>query len=76
MFVFNSTLQSKLDIIHYSDIKTQICVKSPSVDRWVSGGILDKGVWEGDIVTEVMRSMDNYPEAVFMDIGANIGRYK
>ena len=47
---------------------------SPSMDRWVSGGILETGVWERDIVTEVMRSMDNYPEAVFMDIGANIGR--
>jgi len=58
----------------HKDIKTQICVKSPSVDRLVSGGILETGVWEGDIVTEVMRSMNNYPEAVFMDIGANIGR--
>ena len=24
-------------------------------------------------MTEVMRSVDNYPEAVFIDIGANIG---
>ena len=50
-----------------------ICVKDPRVDEWVSGGILASGVWEKEIVVEVMRTMDKYPEAVFMDIGSNIG---
>ena len=45
------------------------------MDEWVSGGILASGVWEKEIVVEVMRTMDKYPEAVFMDIGSNIGHY-
>ena len=44
------------------------------MDEWVSGGILASGVWEKEIVVEVMRTMDQYPEAVFMDIGSNIGQ--
>ena len=54
-------------------IKTTICVKNPSVDRFVSGGILSSGAWEPSIVTQVMRAVDTYPGAVFLDIGANIG---
>ena len=52
-----------------------ICVKDPRVDEWVSGGILASGVWEKEIVVEVMRTMDQYPDAAFMDIGSNIGQY-
>ena len=50
-------------------------MKDPRVDEWVSGGILASGVWEKEIVVEVMRTMDQYPEAVFMDIGSNIGQH-
>ena len=56
-------------------IKTTICVKDPKVDEYVSGGILRSGVWEKEIVTAVMETVDKYPEAVFLDIGANIGQY-
>ena len=56
-------------------LRAVICVKDPRVDEWVSGGILASGVWEKEIVVEVMRTMDQYPEAVFMDIGSNIGQY-
>ena len=56
-------------------LRAVICVKDPRVDEWVSGGILASGVWEKEIVVEVMRTMDKYPEAVFMDIGSNIGQY-
>ena len=54
-------------------IKTTICVKNPSVDQFVSGGILSSGAWEPLIVTRVMAAMDTYPGAAFLDIGANIG---
>ena len=57
----------------HQGIKTTICVKNPSVDRFVSGGILSSGAWEPSIVTQVMRAVDTYPGAVFLDIGANIG---
>ena len=47
-----------------------------TVDRFVSGGILSFGVFEGPLVVGVMKAMDLYPEAVFFDIGANIGKNK
>ena len=50
-----------------------ICVKAREVDGWVSGSIIDHGVWEEKEVTEVMKMMDKFPEAVFLDIGSNIG---
>ena len=56
-------------------MRAVICVKDPRVDEWVSGGILASGVWEKEIVVEVMRTMDKYTDAVFMDIGSNIGQY-
>ena len=55
------------------DISSTICVKDPKVDKFVSGGIIKRGYWEKHIVMEVMRAVDNYPTAVFLDIGANIG---
>ena len=33
------------------------------------------GAWEQDIVNNVIRAMNAYPSAVFVDIGANIGMY-
>ena len=55
-------------------VKTVICVKPREVDIHVSGSILDWGVWEENVVG-VMKMMDEYKEAVFLDIGANIGMY-
>ena len=55
------------------DISSTICVKDPKVDKFVSGGIIKEGFWEKDIVMKAMRGVDNYPTAVFLDIGANIG---
>ena len=48
-------------------------MKDPAVDKFVSGNIIKRGVWEKHIVNEVMRSLDNFPTAIFLDIGANIG---
>ena len=53
---------------------TKICIKPLSVDKFVSGSIISTGVWEKPIVMKVMKSMELYPNAVFLDIGANIGR--
>ena len=51
-------------------------MKDPAVDQFVSGGILSSGAWEPGIVTKVMRALDTYPGAAFLDIGANIGEYE
>ena len=51
-------------------------MKDPKVDKFVSGGIIKRGYWEKHIVMEAMRGVEKYPEAVFLDIGANIGKAK
>ena len=45
------------------------------MDKFVSGAILTHGAWEKNIVNLVLKGMDMYPAAVFLDIGANIGMY-
>ena len=49
-----------------------ICIK-PS--DHVSGRINAAGAYEAEIINNVIRSMEAYPSAVFLDIGANIGMY-
>ena len=70
--IINNKVNTRLPC---AGIKTTICVKDPKVDEYVSGGILRSGVWEKEIVTAVMETVDKYPEAVFLDIGANIGQF-
>lgn len=50
-------------------------MKPREVDVHVSGSILDWGVWEENEVRGVMKMMEEYKDAVFLDIGANIGMY-
>ena len=45
------------------------------MDKFVSGQILNSGAWEKNIVNLVLKAMDLYKTAVFLDIGANIGIY-
>ena len=45
------------------------------MDKFVSGSILTHGAWEKNIVNLVLKAMDMYEAAVFLDIGANIGMY-
>ncbi|XP_071163099.1 uncharacterized protein [Mytilus edulis] len=42
-------------------------------DQWVSGRIIQGGIWEEDLVNKVLVQMNNFPNAVFIDIGSNIG---
>ena len=53
-------------------LQTTICIK-PS--DYVSGEINAGGAWEKDIVNNVIRGMEAYPSAVFLDLGSNIGMY-
>jgi len=59
----------------YQGTRTIICIKPVSVDKFVSGAILSSGAWEKNIVNLVLRAMELYKTAVFLDIGANIGIY-
>lgn len=49
-----------------------ICIK-PS--DHISRRIAAKGAYEAEIINNVIRSMEAYPSAVFLDVGANIGMY-
>ena len=53
-------------------LQSTICIK-PSDS--VSGQIESTGAWEPEIVNNVIRGMEAYPSAVFLDVGANIGMY-
>ena len=59
----------------HSEIQTTICVKERKLDVHISGKILDKGAWEEKEVNLMMKLVDNYSEAVFLDIGSNLGIY-
>ena len=41
----------------------------------MSGAIEKEGAWEPNIVNNVIKAMEAYPTAVFLDAGANIGGY-
>lgn len=44
-------------------------------DTAVSGSIKNSGAWEQATVNNVIKAMESYPSAVFLDVGANIGMY-
>lgn len=54
-------------------LQTTICIKRLS--DYVSGEINAGGAWEKEIVNNVIRGMEAYPSAVFLDLGSNIGMY-
>ncbi len=59
--------------VSYLGLQVFICLKP--LDEWISMKINANGAWEQDIVNNVIRAMNAYPSAVFVDIGANIGMY-
>ncbi|XP_062585451.1 uncharacterized protein LOC134247136 [Saccostrea cucullata] len=52
---------------------TLIYVYTPLEDKWISGNIIRRGIWEGTLVKRIHNIMKNEPEVVFLDIGANVG---
>ena len=59
----------------YSGIQTMICLKPFNKGKMMSKIIEKKGAWEENIVNSVIKAMNAYPSAVFLDVGANIGMY-
>ena len=51
------------------------CVKPPEEDAYVSTKLAMGKGWEPDLVTKVMEAMTLHPEAVFLDLGSNVGAY-
>ena len=52
-----------------------LCVHDIQKDVHVSGSIWSNGIWEHGIVSEYMSYIVKYPDALVLDIGAQIGQY-
>ena len=55
------------------DIEAVMCIKPANVDGAISRTIRNTGIWEENEVVKVMKMMELFPNAVFFDIGSNIG---
>ena len=58
-----------------NNIITTLCVHDLNSDSFVSAAIWNDGVWEADIVTNVLNSLEKYKDSLFLDIGAQVGQY-
>ena len=70
--VWQKLTTKSVDILN-SETQSTICVKDRKDDRLISGKILDNGAWEEKEVNLMMKMVDQYPEAIFLDIGSNLG---
>lgn len=52
-----------------------IYVYKPEDDIYISEMIINSGSWEAPLIEKVVKAMEEYPDAVFIDIGANLGVY-
>jgi hypothetical protein len=50
------------------DIVTTLCIHDVSQDKYVSSSILVNGVWEEEIVTEVLRILRENPDWLFLGL--------
>jgi len=57
------------------EVSAAVCIKPEEEDRMISDSLLYDGIWEEEIVTNVLKALKLYPDAVFLDLGANIGVY-
>jgi hypothetical protein len=53
----------------------KICVHENSIDQHISGSLRSKGMWEEHIVTPFLNLVKRYPQAVVLDLGAQLGVY-
>ena len=59
----------------YFVFSVTFCVKPPEEDAYVSTKLAEGKGWEPDLVSKVMEAMTLHPEAVFLDLGSNVGAY-
>lgn len=52
-----------------------VCIKPEQEDRFISDALLYEGIWEEGIVTNVIKASKLYEDAVFLDLGSNLGVY-
>ncbi|XP_041363318.1 uncharacterized protein LOC121378971 isoform X2 [Gigantopelta aegis] len=52
-----------------------ICIHDPLTDKYITGALLSSGVWEPYITKVFQIALEKHPNAILIDIGANIGYY-
>ena len=52
-----------------------ICIYDPSKDKYITGALLNNGIWEPYITKVFQIALEKHPNAIVIDIGANIGYY-
>ncbi|KAL3856584.1 hypothetical protein ACJMK2_011319 [Sinanodonta woodiana] len=52
-----------------------VCVFSIQKDIYVSGSLQQSGIWDLKQTLLIQRALNEFPEAVFIDVGANIGYF-
>ena len=63
-----------INLLSMPGVKTKICIKPE--DKSISARIENEGAWEGSTVSLVLKAVSKYPDAVFLDVGSNIGNMK
>ena len=57
-------------------VNTTLCIHDPKkLDRAISYRIWKDGIWERQILGPFMRILQEYPDILVFDLGANIGEY-
>jgi len=59
----------------HGGLKPLMCIKPLEVDITISGAIESLGAWEYNMINTVVKAMDKFKDATFLDIGANIGMW-
>ncbi|XP_067670918.1 uncharacterized protein [Haliotis asinina] len=62
-------------VLSQTDPSFPICVYPPEQDKFISGALLHSGVWEPYITKVFKKALQKHPNAVVLDVGANIGYY-
>ncbi|XP_033748261.1 uncharacterized protein LOC117333197 isoform X1 [Pecten maximus] len=53
----------------------EVYIHDPKNDKWVSGSLAKGQIWESQLVNLVLAALQKEKNAVFLDIGANLGIY-
>ena len=78
---FKHTVFDTSDRTQYDCVRSQkfanlrICLYPTAKDVYVSGSIHSSGAWEGHVTRGVLEALKRYPNASFLDVGANIGMH-
>ncbi|KAL3865977.1 hypothetical protein ACJMK2_043319 [Sinanodonta woodiana] len=73
---FNVNQTSALNCIPTRTIPSfKICIYPREKDIFISESLITYGEWDGGQTNRIQKALQNFPEAIFLDFGANIGYF-